>query len=57
LGTYRYYNMDQVVGQALALFKRIEESEKAETGLARAARGMARMNGTVHAEAAQGVGD
>ncbi|PPT83480.1 UDP-galactopyranose mutase [Xanthomonas arboricola pv. zantedeschiae] len=27
LGTYKYYNMDQVVGQALALFKRIEESE------------------------------
>jgi UDP-galactopyranose mutase len=23
LGTYRYYNMDQVVGQALALFERI----------------------------------
>ncbi len=27
LGTYKYYNMDQVVGQALALFKRIEETE------------------------------
>ena len=27
LGTYRYYNMDQVVGQALALYKRIEEAE------------------------------
>jgi len=25
LATYRYYNMDQVVGQALAAFKRIEE--------------------------------
>ena len=49
--------MDQVVGQALALFKRIEETEKSESALARAARGMARMNGTVHAEAAQGVGD
>nr|WP_231701461.1 UDP-galactopyranose mutase [Halopseudomonas xinjiangensis] len=24
LGTYKYYNMDQVVGQALALYKRIE---------------------------------
>jgi UDP-galactopyranose mutase len=23
LGTYRYYNMDQVVGQALATFRRI----------------------------------
>jgi UDP-galactopyranose mutase len=26
LATYRYYNMDQVVGQALATFKRIEEN-------------------------------
>ncbi|MDX2264405.1 MAG: UDP-galactopyranose mutase [Hyphomicrobiales bacterium] len=26
LATYRYYNMDQVVGQALATFKRIEET-------------------------------
>jgi UDP-galactopyranose mutase len=26
LGTYRYYNMDQVVGQALAAFRRIEEA-------------------------------
>ena len=29
LGTYKYYNMDQVVGQALALYKRIEERERA----------------------------
>jgi UDP-galactopyranose mutase len=26
LATYRYYNMDQVVGQALATFKRIQDS-------------------------------
>jgi UDP-galactopyranose mutase len=26
LGTYRYYNMDQVVGQALATFRRINET-------------------------------
>jgi UDP-galactopyranose mutase len=26
LGTYRYYNMDQVVGQALATFRRINQS-------------------------------
>lgn len=26
LGTYKYYNMDQVVGQALALYQRIEEA-------------------------------
>jgi UDP-galactopyranose mutase len=25
LGTYKYYNMDQVVGQALALYQRIEK--------------------------------
>ncbi|MDB6091936.1 MAG: UDP-galactopyranose mutase [Gammaproteobacteria bacterium] len=29
LATYRYYNMDQVVGQALASFKRIVEQEAA----------------------------
>ncbi len=28
LGTYKYYNMDQVVGQALALYKRIEDAEQ-----------------------------
>lgn len=27
LGTYKYYNMDLVVGQALALYKRIEDAE------------------------------
>jgi UDP-galactopyranose mutase len=26
LATYRYYNMDQVVGQALASFRRIDET-------------------------------
>ena len=26
LATYRYYNMDQVVGQALATFRRIQET-------------------------------
>lgn len=31
LATYRYYNMDQVVGQALATFRRID-SEKAKLG-------------------------
>jgi UDP-galactopyranose mutase len=33
LGTYKYYNMDQVVGQALALYKRIADAE-AEVGQA-----------------------
>ena len=31
LGTYMYYNMDQVVGQALATFKRIQDSEPSRT--------------------------
>jgi UDP-galactopyranose mutase len=31
LATYRYYNMDQVVGQALATFRRIAESEARAT--------------------------
>lgn len=30
LATYRYYNMDQVVGQALATFRRIQEQASAE---------------------------
>ncbi|MEH6387227.1 MULTISPECIES: UDP-galactopyranose mutase [Pseudomonas] len=33
LGTYKYYNMDQVVGQALALYKRIEERTDAGTAV------------------------
>lgn len=32
LATYRYYNMDQVVGQALATFRRLDSARKAETG-------------------------
>ncbi len=28
LATYRYYNMDQVVGQALATFRRIDEAQR-----------------------------
>jgi UDP-galactopyranose mutase len=30
LATYRYYNMDQVVGQALATFKKLQQAEAAE---------------------------
>jgi UDP-galactopyranose mutase len=33
LATYRYYNMDQVVGQALATFKRIQETLPAAPSL------------------------
>jgi UDP-galactopyranose mutase len=32
LGSYRYYNMDQVVGQALALFKQLAEAAGARGG-------------------------
>jgi UDP-galactopyranose mutase len=32
LGTYRYYNMDQVVGQALTLARKIAAEEKPTTG-------------------------
>ena len=30
LATYRYYNMDQIVGQALATFRRIDQKRQAE---------------------------
>ncbi len=32
LGTYRYYNMDQVVGQALTLYKKLARSEAERAG-------------------------
>ena len=32
LATYRYYNMDQIVGQALATFRRIDAARKAKLG-------------------------
>jgi UDP-galactopyranose mutase len=34
LATYRYYNMDQIVGQALATFRRMDEKKRAETAVA-----------------------
>jgi UDP-galactopyranose mutase len=34
LATYRYYNMDQVVGQALTAFRRLDSARKAEAGSA-----------------------
>jgi len=37
LATYRYYNMDQVIGQALAAFRRIAEREGRATVAAQAA--------------------
>jgi UDP-galactopyranose mutase len=38
LASYQYYNMDQVVGQALATFRNIEAQDASASGLA-AARG------------------
>ena len=32
LATYRYYNMDQVVGQALSAFRRLDAARQAEAG-------------------------
>ena len=34
LATYRYYNMDQIVGQALATFRRIDQKRTEETAVA-----------------------
>jgi UDP-galactopyranose mutase len=34
LATYRYYNMDQIVGQALATFRRMDERRRLETAVA-----------------------
>jgi UDP-galactopyranose mutase len=34
LATYRYYNMDQIVGQALATFRRIDEKARESTAVA-----------------------
>jgi len=36
LATYRYYNMDQIVGQALATFRRIDDKRSREPGEATA---------------------
>ena len=37
LATYRYYNMDQIVGQALATFRRLDDKHKERQGTAVAA--------------------
>ena len=34
LATYRYYNMDQIVGQALATFRRMSSKRPQETAVA-----------------------
>ncbi len=41
LGTYRYYNMDQVTGQALATYRRIAEREDRAAASSEALRGQA----------------
>jgi len=33
LATYRYYNMDQVVGQALSVYRRLREREMVRSGV------------------------
>jgi UDP-galactopyranose mutase len=35
LATYKYYNMDQVVGQALAAFKRLQKKHQEAASAAR----------------------
>ena len=37
LGTYRYYNMDQVIGQALATYRRMTEPARTRANMAEAA--------------------
>src|SRR4029453_8303864 len=37
LATYRFYNMDQVVGQALSAFRRLDAARKSLIGTSRAA--------------------
>jgi UDP-galactopyranose mutase len=37
LATYRYYNMDQVVGQALATYRRLAEKAQSERASAASA--------------------
>jgi UDP-galactopyranose mutase len=44
LATYRYYNMDQVVGQALSAFRRLDSARKAKLGAS---------SGSVWSEAAE----
>ena len=41
LATYRYYNMDQVVGQALALYARLQAEERRTAAVARISSGAA----------------
>ena len=43
LATYRYYNMDQVTGQALAMFQRIEKARPMPTAFARPGVGAPRL--------------
>jgi UDP-galactopyranose mutase len=49
LATYRYYNMDQVVGQALATFRRIDEALQARLATEVEARGHQDAGEQVHA--------
>ncbi len=54
LATYRYYNMDQVVGQALATFRRMDEKRKKAEAAVEAAKAVKAASGrTVWTEAAE----
>jgi UDP-galactopyranose mutase len=57
LATYRYYNMDQVVAQALTVYARLAAQEQSVPGLSKAARAMAAIGRTVPAERRADVGD
>jgi UDP-galactopyranose mutase len=39
LATYRYYNMDQIVGQALATFRRLDDAKREQSQPAAVAAG------------------
>ncbi len=58
LGTYRYYNMDQVVAQALSVYARIAKEEQRVHGLTAAARELRALGVEAKArERAAGLGD
>ena len=48
LATYRYYNMDQVVGQALATFNRVQEQLAMQAGAPTSASALSNKADPVH---------
>ncbi|WP_207461373.1 UDP-galactopyranose mutase [Azospirillum sp. SYSU D00513] len=57
LGTYRYYNMDQVVAQALATYSRIAQEEQRSEAIAQAARELRAVDTEALAQKVAGLGD